>query len=384
MSVGNKFLAISAVVALIAATLMIANSRGPGESLPPVFDHDLNRHPLYQTYAFGEDSRVLDIGTQPLFFPTGLISEVLKRDLIFRDSLRKIGVEVRFHPFLKGRDVNHFMSEGKLEAGIGGDAPTLWAIATLKAVAPVVVQRGFLSIVADRPMLIGDLKGKRIGYARGSNAHYALLAALEHRELKMDDVTLVPMDITQMTFALDRQIVDAFSAWEPEAAEALNSHPDFEIIHQHIGTGFLYFADTLERTHPHVLQHTVAAVIRAVYWLRADTENLNHAVDWLRAISFELSGEPLSLTNRQLATLAHQDLIGLFSLPELPAAALEPNGSLQREYEFLVELGNISGGVLWEQVRDGFRPDIMATVLKSPDQFRVDEFSYNLNELESN
>ncbi len=380
MSVRNRSIAIFALVAVIAATLVIVVSGRSRQSLPPVFDHDLDSHPLYQTYAFGEDAHVLDIGTQPLFFPSGLISEMLKRDLIYEDALRNMGIEVRFHAFLKGRDVNHFLREGKIEVGIGGDAPTLSAIATLNAIAPVVVQRGFLSIVADRPMLVENLKGKRIGYARGSNAHYALLAALEHRDLSVNDVTLVPMDITQMTTALEQQIVDAFSAWEPEPAEARNTHPNFVTIHQRIGTGFMYFADSLDETQPDVLTHTVAAVIRAVTWLRSSKGNLDLAVQWLREISQDLSGKPLSLTNREIAMLAEHDLIGLFSLPELPASALETDGPLHNEYEFLVDLGSIPSGVPWEQIRDGFRPDIMATVLLSPDRFRLDEFSYALDE----
>ena len=66
--------------------------------------------------------------------------------------------------------------------------------------------------------------------------------------------------------------------------------------------------------------------------------------------------------------------------PELPAAALEINGPLHKEYEFLVDLGSIPSGVPWEKIRDGFRPDIIATVLRSPDQFRLDEFSYNMDD----
>ena len=374
-----RIVTIFTVVAIIIVTIVIGVSRNSRNTLPPVFDHDLGNHPLYQTYEFGEDSSVLDIGTQPLFFPTGLITEVLQRDQIYKDALREIGIEVRFHPFLKGRDVNHFLAEGKLEAGIGGDAPTLSAIAKLNVVAPVIVQRGFLSIVADRPMLVEDLRGKRIGYARGSNAHYALLAALKHRDLLEDDVNLIPMDITQMTIALEQKIVDAFSAWGPEPAEALNTHPDFVTIHQYIGTGFMYFSEAVENSHPDALPHTVAAVIRAVTWLRISNKNLYLAADWMRTISYELSGKPLSLSNIQIAALAEKELIGLFSLPELPAADLEPDGSLQQEYEFLVELGSIPDGVPWERVRDGFREDIMATVLKSPDQFRLDEYSYDLD-----
>jgi ABC-type nitrate/sulfonate/bicarbonate transport system substrate-binding protein len=371
-----------------AATLLVVFSTtflscGPEETLPPVFDHNLENHPIYKTYDFGDSSRVLDIGTQPLLYPTGLITEVLKRDRIYKDALMEHGIEIRFHPFLKGRDINHFLGEGKLDAGIGGDAPTLAALATLNAVAPVVVQRGFVSIIASRPMLLRDLKGQRIGYARGSNAHYALLAALGHRDLKPDDVELVPMDITQMASALDLGIVDAFSAWEPTPAEALNAHPDFVTVHQHIGTGFMYFAESLENSHPEAMPYTVAAVVRAIAWLRASKKNLHMAAEWFQEKTLELSGTPSSLSKAQIGQLAEQELIGLYTLPELPADDLKQNGPLQKEFEFLVELGNIPPDVPWEKVHRNFRNDIMEEVLKSHEQYRFDEFSYDVRQADS-
>jgi len=370
----------SIVVLLCTAAFALSFLGCKQATLPAVFDHDLDNHPTYKEYDFGKEPNVIDIGTQPLFFPTGLITEVLKRDLIYQEALAALNVEIRFHPFLKGRDVNHFIKKGVVDAGIGGDAPTLSAIAKMNVDVPVIVQRGFLSIVSDHPMLVEELKGKRIGYARGSNAHYALLAALEHRELSEGDVELIPMDITQMRAALEGGIVDAFSAWGPEPAEAMNTHPDFVTIHQQIGTGFLYFAESVEAAHPEVMPETVAAVIRAVRWLRASNDNVYQAADWLRETTLNLSGTPSTLSNRQIAALAERELIGLFTLPEIPADDIADGGLLHREYEFLASLGNIPGEVPWEQIRAGFREDIMAHVLESPGQYRLYDHSYELDE----
>ncbi|MFK5953868.1 MAG: ABC transporter substrate-binding protein [Desulfobacterium sp.] len=111
--------------------------------------------------------------------------------------------------------MNFFLGKGDIDAGIGGDMPTLTAAANFDIVIPVMIQRGFVSIVANRHMLIDQLKRKKIGYAFGSNAHYALLKTLASAGLNENDVKLIPMEVAQMPEALDAGEITAFSAWEP-------------------------------------------------------------------------------------------------------------------------------------------------------------------------
>ncbi len=86
---------------------------------------DLRNHPIYKDYHFSQDNTVLDIGIQPLWVPTSIISEVMKRDNILREEMTSLGYSLNFYPFLKGNDVNFFMRSGDLEIGMGGDMPTL-------------------------------------------------------------------------------------------------------------------------------------------------------------------------------------------------------------------------------------------------------------------
>ncbi len=158
---------VLAVVSLLGFLAIVNSLRQSSTWDPPAtFDEDLDHHPLYSAYELSDAEDVIDIGSQPLLFPTGLISESMKRDRVLWRGAKESGVQVRFHPFLKGRDINHFLHGGKLEAGIGGDTPTLTAISKLDAVAPVVIQKGFLSIVGLDPMLVSELAGLRIGYPK--------------------------------------------------------------------------------------------------------------------------------------------------------------------------------------------------------------------------
>ena len=142
-----------------------------------------------------------------------------------------------------------FIERGDLEAGIGGDMPALTAAAESRVLITTVVQQGFTSIVFRKNMTIEGLKGKRIGYAFGSNAHYALLQALDSGGIRENDVHLMPYEVNEMPAALDRGEIDAFSAWEPTPAEAKLQFSDQTAIHRSFTSGYLYFSRSFAEQH---------------------------------------------------------------------------------------------------------------------------------------
>ena len=111
----------------------------------------------YDEYNYGESDKIIDIGIQPLWIPTNIICEVMKRDLILKEVLDKMGMELRFHNYLKGADVNNYILKGELEAGIGGDMPAVTISAESDILIPVLIQHGFTSIVSKHHMVINEL-----------------------------------------------------------------------------------------------------------------------------------------------------------------------------------------------------------------------------------
>ena len=109
---------------------------------------DLSDHPIYRNYEFGQDDSVIDLGTQPLWVPTCLISEVMQRDTVLYAALAEQGLRIRFHAFLKGADVNFWLRRGELEVGIGGDMPALTAAADSSVLVATLIQKGLCAIVA--------------------------------------------------------------------------------------------------------------------------------------------------------------------------------------------------------------------------------------------
>jgi len=60
-----------------------------------------------------------------------------------------------------------------------------------------------------------DLKGKRIGFFKGSTAHYGVMMTLRQYGLRLDQVTLLHMSPAEQLRALTNKEIDASMVWEP-------------------------------------------------------------------------------------------------------------------------------------------------------------------------
>lgn len=172
----------------------------------------LRDHPDYTSYKFSDENNIIEFGYQPLWIPANVICEVMRRDSTFHKVLEEQGLRIRFHPFYKGSDVNNFMQQGKIDAGVGGDMPALFAIVNSDVSVVAIIQHGFSSIVAKEHYQIQDLRGRRIGIAYGSNAHFYLLQALTDIGMSEEDVKLVPLNVDEMPMALTEGTIEAYSS----------------------------------------------------------------------------------------------------------------------------------------------------------------------------
>ncbi len=366
---------VTAAIFLIIAALIKTGKDKPASVISLA---DLSRHPIYSTYRFDNTDNVVNIGTQPFYMPTGLITETMKHDVILKEAMKEHDVEVRFFPFLKGHDVNFFMLRGDLDAGVGGDMPAISLASDMDIIIPALIQQGFVSIVASRHMLVNELRGKRIGYAYGSNAHYTLLNTLSAEGLDESMVDLIPMEVSEMPEALFKGRIDAFSAWEPAPSITLISYPDKVIIHRSLSTGYLYFNKTLYDNHPDIMRLILAAEIRALRWIQADRQNLLKASQWTIDESGRLTDMNMVLSENKIAGLAMKDITGRAFPPVIPESDLAQSGRIYKEFIFLNGLGKIPHSGNWEKVRDSFDLQILKSVLAEPAAYRLNEFIYDV------
>lgn len=264
---------------------------------------DLSNHSVYSNYDFGEDDSVIDIGTQPIGVSPGIIGETLERDAVLRAGLAELGFELRIHHSLKGSDSDFFLKRGDLEAVTGGDMPALTTCASMDTVVASLIKKGFSSIVAREQMLMSDLKGKKIGYLYGSNAHFALLKSLEDVGLDESDVHLVKLNVPQMPGALDSGDIDAFSTVEPNTSLALAEYDDFVVIHRSLSTAYLYFSGSFAEQNQEAARLIVASQIRSIGWMRESKENILKASRWTIQSRENLTGQKSTISEDQYAAI---------------------------------------------------------------------------------
>lgn len=359
----------------VAALLAGSGCRDDGQKQTPTAS-DISTHPVYSKYEFGAEDNIIDIGVQPLFVPHNIIYETMKRDRVLRRALAEKGMEIRFHGFHKGKDINFFVGRGDLEAAIVGDMPTLIAAATSDILATSLLNQGFISIVADKPMLMEDLRAKKVAYPPGSNAHYALLSALTSAGVSPDDVILVAMDIDEILDAFVRGEIDAFSAWEPTPTIAVRSLDNASIIHRSYTVGFLYFNSSLFEKHPDAVKEVVASVVRALIWLKRNTNNLGMAASWAIEAVEDFSGEEFVLAVDDYVTIARNDILGIEALSLIPARDIEAGGYLEKELAFLLDAGTLPATTVPDAVLDKFDRSLVMDIIANKTLYGVNKFDY--------
>lgn len=357
---GQRLVLAGAVVALVA---------GPGCAMFGLSHRAVPEQPgveparVYAGFHFDTAPTVLNFGVQPLWIPVNVIWEVMVRDQRLQEDLQRGHCRLATYPFFKGQDLNDYLKTGKLQGGMAGDLPALKAAEEIDVRIVSLIQQGPCSIVAREPLPIEALRGRKIGYAPGSNAHYTLLRVLREHGLGPGDVRLTAMNMTRMADALAGRQIDAFSAWEPTPTLALLDHPGFEVLARTQARGFLYFTRRFFDRRPQVVRALVASEVRALRWLRTNEKNVYIASRWARERAVAFGGTELPSTVYDFDRLASRDILRVPGAPGLPPALLAPGGELEQQFRLAREFKLIAADARWERVRRCFAPEIVPELL---------------------
>jgi sulfonate transport system substrate-binding protein len=147
-----------------------------------------------------------------------------------KDSLEKAfasaGAKVTWTEFPAGPPLLEALNAGSVDFGYTGEAPPILAQAAgvpVRYVAydPWGAQAEAIVVPKDSSIRkVTDLKGKRVGVARGSNTHYLTVSALQSVKLKPSDVDFKFLRPADARAAFENKQIDAWSIWDPYLAAA--------------------------------------------------------------------------------------------------------------------------------------------------------------------
>lgn len=317
--------------------------------------------------------KTIDFGYQPLWTGPASITEVMKKDQILIDELKKLGYEIKWRPFLKGADLNVALQAGGedgLEFGVAGDMPTTTVLANLDVEVISLVEGGRVWIISKNYDNMTQLRGKKIGYAFGSNAHFFLLKSLDQEKISQKDATLVQLDVPNMPQALENNEIDAFSAWEPTPTLAIKNFPSFKRIHNGRSSGYLYAKGEFSRSDPEAVKHIIASEIRAVKYIQKNQQNLDQTSQWAIDAGTVLKGGSLGLTVEEYNKIVSDGLPGSIFIED---KYYNDGGVLNEEFELLKTLGKIPQSATWSESKKKIKRELVKEVLSDPGKYRLEE-----------
>lgn len=151
---------------------------------------------------------------------------LLKGKGTLEEKLKPLGVTVKWAEFQFGPPLLEAVNARAIDIGSTGEAPPVFAqvanpkLAYVANDAPSPKAEALL-VPADSPIRsLSELKGKKVAVAKGSNAHYLLVKALEKGGLSYGDVTPVFLTPSDARAAFQTGAIDAWAVWDPYYASA--------------------------------------------------------------------------------------------------------------------------------------------------------------------
>jgi len=130
------------------------------------------------------------------------------------------GIEVKWIEFSSGPPMMEAMNAGSVDYGAVGDSPPVFAQAAGAAIVyaaaqPITNGQGILVPHNSAIAGIADLKGKRIGFTKGSSAHNIVIQTLEKAGLTYNDITPVYLSPPDAGAAFANGGIEAWAIWDP-------------------------------------------------------------------------------------------------------------------------------------------------------------------------
>ncbi|WP_137180413.1 ABC transporter substrate-binding protein [Roseomonas sp. AR75] len=126
--------------------------------------------------------------------------------------------------FLIGNQINS--AYGAEQAGVSAHLVDPNVVAVCEGTALL----RWISVLGRNITSMDQLKGKRVGVARGTGSETFWLSVVSKLNLNPADYTIVNVEAPEMVAALERGNIDAFAVWEPWPTRAMRAIPNTHVL----------------------------------------------------------------------------------------------------------------------------------------------------------
>jgi sulfonate transport system substrate-binding protein len=193
-----------------------------------------------------------------------------------RFAAKQIGV--KWIEFTSGPPLLEAMSTGSVDLGAVGDTPPIFAQAAnanivYVAGSPITNGQGILVPANSNIRTIADLKGKRVGFTKGTSAHNVVIATLEKAGLTYEDITPVYLTPPDAGPAFANGSIEAWAVWDPYFAIGEKRQNGRILVNAHevAKTNSFYLANRdFANTHVRETRDVIDGLAEAARWAEAN------------------------------------------------------------------------------------------------------------------
>lgn len=136
----------------------------------------------------------------------------------------KQGLTPKVTTFASGRLVLDALVGGGVVIGTAAETPVVFANLNglpVRVIGVLNRHEPFDLVAVQDIKTVKDIKGRKIGYSQGTNAHYYLLKLLDEAGLKLSDINAVSLNPGDFVSSLSGGAIDAFIWTEPHISQAI-------------------------------------------------------------------------------------------------------------------------------------------------------------------
>jgi sulfonate transport system substrate-binding protein len=229
---------------------------------------------------------------------------IARQRATLENHFKPAGIDVKWVEFSSGPPMMEAMNVGSVDFGAVGDSPPVFAQAAGAAIVyaagqPITNGQGILVPQNSAIRTIADLKGRRVGFTKGSSAHNVVVQTLEKAGLTYGDITPVYLAPPDAGPAFANGSVDAWAIWDPYFAigETKQSGRILVNAYEITKTNSFFIANRdFAKNHGPILQQINDVIASTAAWAEAHREEVAKSLSAVTGIPLDIQ---IIAANRQ-------------------------------------------------------------------------------------
>jgi NitT/TauT family transport system substrate-binding protein len=252
---------------------------------------------------------------------------------------KKHGLDVRINTGPSGSAMVSFLINGQIESAFGSEIAGV-SNHNLDPNVVVVAQATrlvrWLAVVGRNIDSLDQLKGKKVGVARGSGGEVFWLAMLDKLKLNAADYTVVNVEAPEMVAALERGNIDAYAVWEPWVTRGLAAVKNTKVLKDQEGIleqgVYIYMNLGWIKKHPEQADGFMRALVEATDLINKDRKRAAKDVsDFLKSLDPAMVEQLMTKLTFDMELV--NSTLAMFRLAE---AQLKQQGKLTKPIDYNV------------------------------------------------